>query len=64
VKRRHKLVFGQRVKIGRVSYDAAAHTVRLKLAVPQKEPIQVTVRAGIVAADGTSSASDFTAVVP
>jgi streptogramin lyase len=64
VKRRHKLVFRKGVKIGRVSYDATAQTIRLKLAVPQKGPIQVTVRAGIVAADGTSSASDFTAVVP
>jgi hypothetical protein len=51
------------VKIARVSYDRAAHSVRLKLAVPQKGPVQVTVRAGLVAADGMSSSSDFTAVV-
>jgi hypothetical protein len=33
------------------------------LAVPQKGPVQVTVRAGLVAADGMSSFNDFTAVV-
>jgi hypothetical protein len=57
------IVFSQGVKIARVSYDGAAHSVRLKLAVPQKGPVQVTVRAGLVAADGISSFSDFTAVV-
>jgi hypothetical protein len=63
VERGHKLVIRKGVKIARVSYDATAQTVRLKLAVPQKGPIRVTVHAGIVAADGISSASDFTAVV-
>jgi hypothetical protein len=57
------IVFSQRVRIARVSYDRAAHAVRLKLAVPQKGPVQVKVRAGLVAADGISSFSDFTAVV-
>jgi hypothetical protein len=57
------IVFSERVKIARVSYDRAAHAVRLKLAVPQKGPVQVTVRAGLVAADGMSSSSDFTAVI-
>jgi hypothetical protein len=57
------IVFSQGVKIARVSYDRTAHAVQLKLAVPQKGPIQVTVRAGLVAADGISSSSDFTAVV-
>ena len=37
--------------------------VRLKLAVPQKGRVRVTVRPGLVAADGMSSFSDFTAVV-
>jgi hypothetical protein len=60
---RQTVVFSHRVKIARVSYDRAAHTVRLKLAVPQRRPVQVTVRAGLVAADGMSSFSDFTAVV-
>jgi hypothetical protein len=62
-KSRQTVVFSHGVKIARVSYDRAAHTVRLKLAVPQRRPLQVTVRAGLVAADGMSSFSDFTAVV-
>jgi hypothetical protein len=57
------VVFSRGVKIARVSYDRAAHAVRLKLAVPQKGPVRVTVRAGLMAADGVSSSSDFTAVV-
>jgi hypothetical protein len=63
VKKRHKLVFSKRVKIGGVTYDGTAHRVTLKLAKPHKGRVQVTVRAGLVAADGMSSASDFTAVV-
>jgi hypothetical protein len=57
------IVYSQPVTITRVSYDRAARAVRLRLAVPQKGPIQVTVRAGLMAADGISSFSDFTAVV-
>jgi streptogramin lyase len=57
------IVFNKGVRIARVSYDRAANAVRLKLAAPQKGPVQVTVRAGLVAADGMSSSSDFTAVV-
>jgi streptogramin lyase len=57
------IVFSRGVRIGRVSYDRAADAVRLKLAVPQKGPVQVTVHAGLVAADGMSSSSDYTAVV-
>jgi hypothetical protein len=64
VERGQTIVFSQKVKVARVSYDRAAHAVRLKLAVPQRGPVQVTVRAGLVAADGMSSSSDFTAVVP
>jgi streptogramin lyase len=63
VERKHKLVFRKAVRIARVSYDDAAQTVRLKLAIPQKGPIQVTVRAGIVGADGVSSYSDYTEVI-
>jgi streptogramin lyase len=63
VKTRHTLVFSKGLKIARVFYDGSTHQVTLKLAVPQKGPVQVTVRAGIVAADGMSSFSDFTAVV-
>jgi virginiamycin B lyase len=63
LERGQRIVFGQKVKIARVSYDRAAHMVRLKLAVPQKGPLQVTVRAGLKAADGMTSSSDYTAVV-
>jgi hypothetical protein len=56
-------VFSRGVKIVGVSYHRAAHAVRLKLARPQQGPVQVTVRAGLVAADGMSSFRDFTAVV-
>jgi hypothetical protein len=63
VVRGQTIVYTKRVKIARVSYDRATHTVRLKLAVPQKRPIQVTVRAGIVATNGMKSSSDYTAVV-
>ena len=63
MERGHQFVFRERVKIARVSYDATARTVTLNLARPQKRPVQVTVRAGLVAADGMSSTSDFTAVV-
>jgi hypothetical protein len=63
VKRHHKIVFRRGVKIGGVSYDGTAHAVTLKLTKPHKGLIQVTVRAGIVAADGMSSFSDFTAVL-
>jgi streptogramin lyase len=57
------IVYGKAERIARVSYDRAARAVRLKLAAPQKGPVQVTVRAGLAAADGMSSFSDFTAVV-
>jgi hypothetical protein len=57
------IAFSKRVKIVGVSYDRAAHAVRLRLAVPQRGPVRVTVRAGLVAADGISSTSDLTAVV-
>src|SRR5262249_9324855 len=62
VERGPTIVYSKRVKIARVSYDRAAHAVRLRLAVPQKGPVQVTTRAGLVAADGMSSFSDFTEV--
>ena len=63
VERGHQFVVSKVVKIAGVSYDATAHTVTLGLARPQKRTIRVTVRAGLVAADGMSSFSDFTAVV-
>jgi hypothetical protein len=55
--------FSRGVKIGSVTYDGTADTVTLKLARPHEGRVQVTVRAGIVAADGMSISSEFTAVV-
>jgi choice-of-anchor C domain-containing protein len=63
IKRHHQLVFSSGVKTRSVSYDSITHAVRLKLAAPQKRPVRVTVRAGLKAADGMTSFSDFTAVV-
>jgi virginiamycin B lyase len=63
VKRGHLFVSSKGVKIASVSYDPTARTVTLDLARPQKRTIRVKVRAGLVAADGMSSSSDFTAVV-
>jgi virginiamycin B lyase len=63
VKKRHKLLFAKNVKIAGVSYDGNAHTVTLKLAKPFKGKVQVTVRSGIAATNGTSTQSNFTAVV-
>jgi hypothetical protein len=63
VVRGQTIVYSKRVKIARVSYDRAAHAVRLKLAVPQTGPVKLTIRAGLVAADGTRTSSNYTAVV-
>ena len=39
------------------------NTARLKLAKPQKGPLQVTVPVGVIAAGGMFDLRDFTAVV-
>ncbi len=63
VKTRHTLVFSKGLKIARVFYDGSTHQVTLKLAKPRKGAVQLTVRPGIVAADGISSFNAFTAVI-
>jgi hypothetical protein len=63
VTKRRKLVFTKPAKISSVSYDSNAHTVTLKLAKPVKGQTQVTVHAGIVAANGASSRDEFRTVV-
>jgi hypothetical protein len=63
VKKRHKLLFAKNVKIGGVSYDGNAHTVTLSLAKPFKGKVQVMVRSGILATNGTSTEGNFTSVV-
>jgi virginiamycin B lyase len=57
------IVFSKGVN-ARVSYKHAAHVVRVRLAVPHKGPIELTIRyGGLLAADGMASSGDFTAVV-
>jgi hypothetical protein len=63
IKKRHTLVFSKPARIGTVLYDSTADTVTLKLAKPVKGPIQVTVRAGVMATNGISTRGTFTAVV-
>jgi streptogramin lyase len=62
-KTRHALVFSKGLKIARVFYDGSTHQVTLKMAKPHKGVVRVTVRPGIVAADGISSFNAFTAVI-
>jgi virginiamycin B lyase len=64
VLKRHSTFAWKRVRIGGVSYHRTTNTVRLKLATPQKGPLEVTVHVGIMEPDGVPSFSDFTAVVP
>jgi virginiamycin B lyase len=64
VKKGHKFVYTKPVKIHSVTYNAAAGTATLALAKPIKtSTLQVTVRSGVVAANGTSTSSDYTSVV-
>jgi hypothetical protein len=62
-KKRHKIVFSKRVKIGGVSYDGTSHRVAIRLAKPLKGMVQVTVHGGILATNGMPSQDVFTAVV-
>jgi hypothetical protein len=56
-------VFRARLGIKSVGYNAAAETVTITLARPHKGPVQVTVRAGLLAADGAATTSDFVVAV-
>jgi hypothetical protein len=57
-------VFRTRLGIKSVGYSAAAQTVTITLARPHRGPVQVTVRAGLLAADVAASTSDFAVVAP
>jgi hypothetical protein len=61
VKKQGKTVHGKSVLIRAVNYDDTAHTVTIHLARPSKGTVQVTIRPGIIAANGGSSSSTFTA---
>jgi hypothetical protein len=62
VKSHGKTVFSKGIAIRGVNYDSNAHTVTINLARPFKGAVQVTVRAGIAATNGTSSSGSFSAV--
>ena len=66
VARGQTIVFGKAVKIARVSYKHTARSVRLRLAVPQKGPVQLTIGTRgifLLAADDMACSGDLTAVV-
>ena len=63
VRVRKKTVYSRPVTIRNVIYDGTHHTVAIKLAKPQKGIVLVTVRSGMLAADGASSSNVFSAVV-
>jgi Ca2+-binding RTX toxin-like protein len=63
VKAHGKTVHGKTVRIRAVNYDDTAHTVTINLARPSKGLVQVTIRPGIVAADGRASDGSFSALV-
>ena len=61
VKKRKKLVYSKGVVIRSASYDPSARTVTINLAKPYKDAVQATVRSGLVAANGTTTLTNFTA---
>jgi hypothetical protein len=64
VKKRHGIVYSKAVKIRSVTYDASAGAAMLLLAKPIKtSSLQVTVHAGVMAANATSTGSNYTSVV-
>jgi hypothetical protein len=63
VKKHGKPVFSKPVAIRGISYDDNAHAVTIDLARPYKGEVQATVHGGILAANGSSSVGDSTAIV-
>jgi Bacterial Ig-like domain len=63
VRKRGKTVYTMKLAIKSVSYNSAANTVTIDFAKPFKTAVQMTVEAGIVAANGASSTSAFSAIV-
>jgi hypothetical protein len=56
-------VYSKPVTIRNVSYDGVDHTVAVYLRKPYKGTARVTVHSGILAANGASSSSEFSAIV-
>ncbi len=63
VEKRHKFVVNKRLKIKGVSYDGTTDQVTISLARSVKGKVRIIVHGGIMAADGSSSQGDFTAIV-
>jgi virginiamycin B lyase len=63
VNKHHMMFYNRILKIRSVTYDPTAETATLKLARPFKgNQLQVTVHAGIMAANGTSTMGDATTI--
>jgi virginiamycin B lyase len=61
VRKHHMLVYSKTVKISHATYDASFETVTLKLANPPRaNRFQVTLHAGIMGVNGTSTTGDTT----
>jgi titin len=63
VKKRGHVVYGKNVCIRGIQYDGNNDTVAINFAKPTKDPVQVTVRKGIAAANGAMSIADFSTIV-
>jgi streptogramin lyase len=63
--KKHKVtVYTKPLKIKSVLYDPGPDTVRIALAKPFKGAVQVTIEAGLEAADGATTSSSIVLVVP
>lgn len=63
VKKHRKTVYSKPLAVTGAIYDGAANTVTIDLAKPYRRTVLVTVRSGVLAADGQSSSNEFSALV-
>ena len=63
VKKKHKTVYTQAVKIKSVVYNTAADSVTINLAKPHKGAAEVAIHGVIEALDGASVNIDYTAII-
>jgi hypothetical protein len=63
VKKKHKTVYTQAVKIKSVVYNTAAHSVTINLAKPHKGATEVAIDGVIQALDGASVDVDYMAII-
>ena len=63
VKKKHKTVYTQAVKIKSVVYNAATDSVTINLAKPHKGAAEVAIDGVIEALDGASADIDYTAII-